>query len=83
MENGTTPKAAETLTRLSPAHDVPVSTTPKGSSAEADRAVAAARRAFDDGRWSARSGAERASILLKAAQLIRDRRDEIALLGDS
>ena len=73
-------ESGETLTRLSPAHDVPVSTTPKGSSAEADRAVAAARRAFDDGRWSARSGAERASILLKAAQLIRDRRDEIALL---
>ncbi len=70
----------EITTRLSPAHDVAVSVTPKGSAAEADRAVAAARRAFDDGRWSGLSGAQRAAVLSRAGQLIRDRRDEIALI---
>ncbi len=70
----------ETIERLSPAHDVPVALFPKGSAADAHDAVAAARRAFDDGRWSDRSGAERAAVLLEAARLIRARRDEIALV---
>ncbi|MHB1303117.1 MAG: aldehyde dehydrogenase family protein [Acidiphilium sp.] len=66
--------------RSSPAHDVPVSIVPKGSSVDADRAVAAARCAFDDGRWSGLSGSTRAAVLLEAGRRIRARRDEIALL---
>jgi betaine-aldehyde dehydrogenase len=73
-------KSGERTTRMSPAHDVAVSETSRGSVADAELAVAAARRAFDDGRWSALSGADRATVLLKAAALIRERRDEIALL---
>lgn len=68
------------VTRLSSAHDVPVGIYPRGTVADADRAVAAARRAFDDGRWSDRGGADRATVLLEAARLIRSRRDEIALI---
>jgi len=69
-----------TIERLSPAHDAPVARFPKGTPDDANRAVAAARRAFDDGRWSDLSGAERAAVLLETARLIRDRRDEIALV---
>ena len=69
-----------TITRSSPAHDVAVGVYPRGTVGDADRAVAAARRAFDDGRWSDRSGAERAAVLLEAARLIRARSDEIALI---
>ncbi len=67
-------------TRQSPAHDVAVTVIPRGTVEDADRAVAAARAAFDDGRWSGLSGAERARVLLDAAHLIRERRDEIALV---
>ncbi len=67
-------------TRLSPAHDAPVSIVPQGSTEDAARAVLAARRAFDDGRWSGLSGAQRATVLLEAARLIRARRDDIALV---
>jgi betaine-aldehyde dehydrogenase len=72
--------SGETMTRLSPAHDIPVSQMPKGTVEDADRAIAAARRAFDDGRWSELSGAARATVLLKVGRLIRERRDEIALV---
>ncbi len=72
--------SGETSVRKSPAHDVAVSVLPRGTVADAERAIAAARRAFDDGRWSGLSGAKRASVLLEAARLIRLRRDEISLV---
>ena len=80
--DGTWSDAADgaTVTRMSPAHDVPVGIYPRGTVADADRAVAAARRAFDDGRWSDLGGAGRATVLLEAARLIRARRDELALI---
>ncbi|MEM9605208.1 MAG: aldehyde dehydrogenase [Pseudomonadota bacterium] len=48
--------------------------------ADVDRAVAAARRAFDDGRWSQQAPAERKAVLLKLAELIREHVEELALL---
>jgi len=64
--------------RRSPAHGVLVSVTPKGGKAEAEAAISAARRAFDDGRWSDLSGRERAAVLLKTADLIDENRARIA-----
>lgn len=66
------------LTRLSPGHDVPVSRTPVCTAADVDRAVAAARQAFEDRRWSGLSGADRAAMLLRTAALVRERAEEIA-----
>ncbi|MFL5680238.1 MAG: aldehyde dehydrogenase [Chloroflexota bacterium] len=51
-----------------------------GGSEDVDRAVAAARAAFDDRRWSDRSPADRKRILLRFAERIREQRDELALL---
>jgi 4-guanidinobutyraldehyde dehydrogenase/NAD-dependent aldehyde dehydrogenase len=48
--------------------------------ADADRAVAAARRAFDDGVWSRQPPRERKRVLLRFAELILAHRDELALL---
>ncbi|MBI5958679.1 MAG: aldehyde dehydrogenase [Chloroflexi bacterium] len=45
-----------------------------------DRAVTAARRAFEDGRWSSQDPAARKRVLLKLAELIRDHLEELALL---
>jgi acyl-CoA reductase-like NAD-dependent aldehyde dehydrogenase len=46
---------------------------------DVDRAVEAARRAFEDGRWARRAPAERHRILMAAAALLRERVPELAL----
>jgi acyl-CoA reductase-like NAD-dependent aldehyde dehydrogenase len=46
---------------------------------DVDAAVTAARRAFEDGRWSRRAPAARKKVLLRFAELIRKHRDELAL----
>jgi 4-guanidinobutyraldehyde dehydrogenase/NAD-dependent aldehyde dehydrogenase len=52
----------------------------EGDTEDVDRAVAAARAAFDDRRWSDQAPANRKRVLLKLADLIRANRDELALL---
>ncbi len=52
----------------------------RGGAEDVDRAVAAARRSFDDRRWADRSPAARKAILLKLAELIRANLEELALL---
>jgi acyl-CoA reductase-like NAD-dependent aldehyde dehydrogenase len=47
---------------------------------DVDRAVAAARRSFDDGRWRAMPAQERARILNRAAALLAERIDDYARL---
>ena len=47
---------------------------------DVDRAVTAARRAFDHGPWSKTKGLERAEFLRAIAQGIRSRREELARL---
>ena len=47
---------------------------------DVDRAVAAARRAFADGRWARRAPADRKEVLLRLAGLVREHADELALL---
>lgn len=68
----------ELLTRYSPAHEVPVTKTVICTKADLDQAVASARTAFEDRRWSGLSGADRAAVLLKTADLLRSRQEEIA-----
>lgn len=68
----------ETAERRSPGHGVPVTRIPRCTPADLDAAVAAARRAFEDRGWSGLSGAERGGVLLRAAEILRRRRDEIA-----
>ena len=59
-----------TFDRHSPSHGVLVSVSALGGLAEADAAVAAARRTFDAGIWSRISGKARATVLLRVATLI-------------
>ncbi len=47
---------------------------------DVDRAVASARRAFDDQRWAGTSPGHRKSVLLKLSELLRANADELALL---
>ena len=55
----------------------PVAST---DAADVDRAVAAARRAFESGVWSRRAPRERKKVLLRFAQLIEQHAEELALL---
>ncbi|KSV63136.1 sorbosone dehydrogenase [Sinorhizobium sp. GW3] len=64
--------------RASPGHGTPVTRTVRCTIDDLNAAVAAARNAFEDRRWSGLSGAARASVLLRVAEILRRRRDEIA-----
>ena len=73
-------KGGETFSRESPAHGVKVGEYPLADAVDVDAAVAAARRAFDTGSWPHLAGADRAKVLLRAAELIRVNKDELALI---
>ena len=66
--------------RMSPSHGVVVSRAALGGMPEAEAAIAAARAAYDDGRWSNLPGKARASLLLKVADLIEANAHRMALL---
>lgn len=70
----------KTLERLSPAHGVAVSRYVAATRVDAERAIAAARTAFDTGPWPRMMASERSLMLLKAADIIEARKDELALL---
>ncbi len=71
-------RSGKRYTWNSPAHDVPVGDYPEAGVEDVDAAVAAARKAFDEGPWPHTSGAERAKILMKVADAIRDDAGELA-----
>ena len=50
------------------------------SAEDVDRAVAAARSAFQDGRWAGKTPSERKEILCRFSDLIRDNATELAVL---
>lgn len=69
-----------TLERVAPGHGVVVSRYQAASGVDAERAIAAARRAFDDGPWPRMTASERSLVLLRAADMIAARADELAFL---
>ena len=66
---------------ISPIDGKVLTTMPRGTRADAEAAVSAARQAFDDGRWSGLAPAARKKILLKWADLIEAQAAELAVLG--
>ncbi|WP_327241786.1 aldehyde dehydrogenase family protein [Streptomyces sp. NBC_01320] len=62
---------------ISPWTEQTVAETPCATLDEAERAVAAARRAFDEGPWPRMKPAERAEILRRFADRLQVRRDEL------
>jgi betaine-aldehyde dehydrogenase len=69
-----------TLERVAPSHGVVVSRYQAATKVDADRAIAVARKAFDSGIWSGLTGAQRSGVLLKVADLISTRAEELAYL---
>ena len=72
--------SGEWLEVRSPATGEVVGRVPAGTPADVDRAVAAARAAFNAGTWSRRLLAERAAILGRFADLIEANADDLARL---
>ena len=68
------------LERRSPAHDTLVAVYARAGVADAERAIAAARRAFDTGPWPRMKGAERARVLRAVAEGILVRKHALASL---
>ncbi|WP_076863103.1 aldehyde dehydrogenase family protein [Bradyrhizobium mercantei] len=64
---------------LNPATEQVIAVVAEGNEADVDRAVAAARRAFE-GPWRSMRAAERGHILLKWAELLKQHADEIVAL---
>ncbi|RRO17602.1 aldehyde dehydrogenase family protein [Saccharopolyspora rhizosphaerae] len=61
-----------------PADGQLVATVSEGGRADAERAIAAARRAFDEGGWSTSSAWERGDLLLRVADILVRDKDEFA-----
>ncbi len=67
-----------TFADVNPATGETICQVAQASPADVDRAVDAARRAQRD--WARRTGAERGRVLRRAAELLREHRDELAQL---
>jgi acyl-CoA reductase-like NAD-dependent aldehyde dehydrogenase len=74
---GAPAEADGTLDVLNPATGEVIATTPAAGAAEVDRAVQAARRAFDDGPWPRMERGERAKVLNRFADRIDDALDDL------
>lgn len=69
-----------TRTIRCPADQTEVGEVPEATAADAEAAVRAARRAFDDGPWPHTSSFERAALLRRVADRLAAEKDEVARL---
>lgn len=70
----------EKFATINPATDQVLAEVAHCKAADVDRAVAAARRVFNEGTWSRAEPEERKEVLLKVAQLVRENTHELAVL---
>jgi len=77
------PATSARLAVRSPATGEVVGEVPEATTEDADRAVAAARRAFDEGPWPQLSMAERADVLRKVGAALAPRGEELDQLVPS
>lgn len=72
--------SGERYTNRNPATGQTLAGVASAGAADVDRAVAAARTAFETGKWATMPASRRAKIIYKMAQLIAERAGELALL---
>ncbi len=71
------PDGASTIDVICPATEEPLGRVPHASKVDVDRAVAAAREAFDSGPWPRTSPGERAEVMARVSKVLQGRRDEV------
>ena len=74
------PDSDETFADIDPSTGALLCEVAACGAPDIDRAVTAARRAFEDGRWSELSPRERKVVLLRFAEAMEDHRSELAAL---
>ncbi|MGB3148387.1 MAG: aldehyde dehydrogenase [Paracoccaceae bacterium] len=72
--------SGKTFACINPATDALLANVAECDAEDVDRAVAAARAAFEAGSWSRATPAHRKGVLLKLADLVRQNLEEMALL---
>lgn len=72
--------SGETFATLDPATGEEIGQLPRSGESDVDMAVAAARTAFKDGRWTGLTPMERSRLLWRIADLIEENIDELAEL---
>ncbi len=73
------PSTSATLDVISPHSEAVIARVPEGREADMDRAVAAARQAFDRGPWPRMRAAERADVMARLLALLQERAAELAI----
>ena len=74
------PAGSDTIEVISPHTEEVIGRVPEGTEADMDRAVAAAREAFDNGAWPRMAPEERYAIVQKFADIYASRLGEMAAL---
>ena len=79
---GDRPEAADgrTFETFDPATGRPIAEIPYAGAEDVDRAVGAAREAFEDGRWNGIAAAQRTRAMLALADAVEEHADELAEL---
>lgn len=73
-----TPLSAATIPVISPVTEQPIAHIADADAADVDRAVSAARTAFDSGEWPRLTPRERAEVMMRIADEFEKRTEEIA-----
>jgi aldehyde dehydrogenase (NAD+) len=74
------PATSATLDVISPHTEEVIARVPEGGEADMDRAVAAARDAFDHGPWPRMTAAERADVMTAILGYLQERAAELAII---
>jgi len=72
--------SGETFDVVDPRTEQTAGTFAKAGAEDVDRAVASARKAFDEGPWPRMSGRERGKIMMKISEIMQQRAEEFAQL---
>ncbi|XP_052752102.1 cytosolic 10-formyltetrahydrofolate dehydrogenase [Galleria mellonella] len=72
--------SGKTLTIVNPSDESEICKVQCASAADVDRAVLAAKKAFEEGEWSKISARERGQLLFKLADLMEQHKEELATI---
>ncbi|WP_042248806.1 aldehyde dehydrogenase family protein [Jejuia pallidilutea] len=70
----------ETFERVSPGHGNVIGKYPLSNKKDTDEAISVAKKTFKSSEWSNMAGSDREKIIRKAAAIIRERAEELALI---
>lgn len=73
-------ESGKTTDVINPVTNEPFAKAYRGGKADCEKAILAARKAFDEGPWGKMSAKDRSKLLLKAAQVLERRAEEFSVI---